>query len=103
MRISRTLVVPVVMAGVLLTPGLASADVVGTPGTPSCFGERISHAASNHKLTPKQRAANFEQFVLPNEPLAQDLFGETIEVREIQWFVRQNCSDNPIVPTPPAP
>jgi len=70
---------------------------------PSCFGERISHAASDHKLTPKERAANFEQFVLPDEPLAQELFGDTIEVREIQFFVRRNCSDNPIVPTAPAP
>jgi hypothetical protein len=103
MRIRRMMVLPVALAGVLLTPGLASAHTVGTPGTPQCFGERISHASSDHKLTPKERAANFEKFVLPEQPEAQALFGNSVSVREIQWFVRQNCSDNPIVPTEPAP
>jgi hypothetical protein len=100
MRITRALLVPAVLAGVLLTPAVASADPVGTPGTPRCFGERMSHAASDHKLTPKERAAIFERDVLPFVPEAQELFGDTIEVREIQWFVRVNCSDDPLVPTP---
>ena len=100
MRMRKVLLLPVIAAGVALTPGIASADPVGTPGTPTCFGERMSHAASNHQLTPKERAAQFEATVLPFVPEAQELFGDTIEVREIQWFVRVNCSDNPIVPTP---
>ena len=99
----KVLAVPAVAAAVLLTPGVASADdPVGTPGEPSCFGERVSHAASNHGLTPKERAAIFEERLpfLPDE--ARALFGDTVEVREIQWWVRTNCSDDPIVRPEPA-
>lgn len=98
MHIKKVLAVPAVAAGILLVPGVASADTVGTPGEPSCFGERMSHAASDHRWTPKERAARFEVETLPFVPEAQALFGDSIEVREIQWFVRVNCSDNPIVP-----
>jgi hypothetical protein len=103
MRLAKRLLVPAVMAGVLFTPGIASAHPVGTPGEPNCFGQRTSHANSpTHQGTPKERAAIFERDVLPFVPEAQELFGDSIEVREIQFFVRTNCSDNPIVP-PPAP
>jgi len=40
---------------------------------------------------------------LPAPLLAQlrAFFGPTVEVREIQAFVRLNCSDNPLIPEPP--
>jgi hypothetical protein len=105
MRIRNALLLPAVVAGVVMTPGIASAHPVGTPGEPGCFGERMSHAASDHGLTAKERAAQMEEMLrnpppfLPPEAVAQlrAFFGPTVEVREIQTWVRINCSDNPIV------
>ena len=97
MRVRRTLVLPAVVAGVLLTPGVASAHPVGTPGTPTCFGERISHGSSDHRLTPKERAAGLQEIVDSGDPMALELFGPTVEVREMIAFVRANCSDDPII------
>ncbi len=97
MRGRRLLIVPVVSLGVLLTPGVASAHPVGTPGTPSCFGERISHGSSDHKLTPGDRAAGLQAFVDEGDPLALELFGDTVSIGEFAWFVRVNCSDDPIL------
>jgi hypothetical protein len=97
MRVRRTLVLPAVVAGVLLTPGVASAHPVGTPGTPTCFGERISHGSSDHGLTPKERAAGLQEIVDSGDPMALELFGPTVEVREMIAFVRANCSDDPII------
>lgn len=36
--------------------GAASAHPVGEPGEPNCHGKRVSHGASVHGLTPKDRA-----------------------------------------------
>jgi hypothetical protein len=36
-------------------------------------------------------------------PPAVELFGETVSVQEMIKFVKANCSDNPIVPTPDEP
>ena len=63
--------------GAALGGGVASADIVGVPGEPNCFGVRTSHAASSHKLTPPERAAR-----------ASQMFGEDISVREVMEFVR---------------
>ena len=101
MRIRKALVIPAVLVGVVLTPGIASAHPVGTPGEPNCFGQRTSHANTpEHQGTPKERAALFEEFVLPEIPPAEAeaFFGtDGVQVREIQRFVRINCSDNPLV------
>ena len=79
---------------------MASAHPVGTPGTPNCFGNRISHGSSDHGLTPKERAAELQKIVDSGDPLALELFGETVSVAEFTRFVKANCSDDPIIPTP---
>lgn len=76
----------------------ATADTVGVPGTPNCFGQRISHGSSVHGLTPKERTAGLQALVDEGFPPAVALFGATVTVREMTAFVRANCSDNPIVP-----
>ena len=98
MRVRGALVLPAVVAGVLLAPGVASGDTVGTPGTPNCFGERISHGSSVHKLTPKERAAGLQEIVDSGNPEALAYFGPTVSVGEMTAFVRANCSDDPIIP-----
>ena len=103
MRARKALVLTAVAAGVLLTPGVASAHPVGVPGTPSCFGERISHGSQSasiggHALTPKERAAGLQALVDSGFPEAVELFGDTVTVREMIAFVRANYSDDPIVP-----
>ena len=82
---------------VVFTPAVASADPVGEPGTPNCFGQRVSHGSSDHGLTPKERAAGLQELVDAGFPEAVALFGDTVTVREFAWFVRTNCSDDPIV------
>lgn len=94
------LVLPAVLASVVLTPTMASAHPVGEPGTPNCFGQRVSHGSSDHGLTPKERAAALQELVDAGFPEAVALFGETVSVREFADFVRTNCSDNPYVPSP---
>jgi hypothetical protein len=84
-------------ASVLFTPAVASADTVGEPGTPNCFGQRVSHGSSDHGLTPKERAAGLQELVDSGFPPAVELFGETVSVREFADFVRTNCSDEPYV------
>src|SRR3712207_5625749 len=106
MRIKKLLLVSAIVAGVASTPGVASADhPVGTPGAPSCFGERISHGSQSsnapligHELTPRERAAELQKLVDAGFPPAVALFGETVTVKEMIAFVRANCSDDPIVP-----
>ena len=93
------LTLPVALAGVLLTAGVASAHPVGEPGTPTCFGQRISHGSSDHKLTPKERAAALQEIVDAGIPEAVALFGDTVTVREFADFVRTNCSDSPYIPS----
>ena len=87
---------PLVAATIVFTPAVASADTVGVPGTPNCFGQRVSHGSSDHKLTPKERAAALQGFVDSGDPLAYELFGDTVTAGEFAWFVRTNCSDDPI-------
>lgn len=99
MRISVLAVIPVTAAALMLAGGTASADPVGTPGTPNCFGQRISHGSSVHELTPKERAAGLQAIVDSGDPLALELFGPTVSVGEFTWFVRTNCSDDPIIPS----
>ena len=97
----RALVIPAVAASaVVLGAGPAMAHPVGTPGTPNCFGQRISHGSSVHGLTPKERAAGLQEIVDSGLPEAVAFFGPTVSVGEMTLFVRINCSDNPIVPTP---
>jgi hypothetical protein len=93
----KALIVPAITVSALLVgAGPAMAHPVGEPGTPNCFGQRISHGSSDHKLTPKARAANLQQAVDSGDPLALALFGETVSVKEFAWFVRTNCSNDPI-------
>ena len=100
-RVRTMTIASTIVLGVVLTPGVASAHPVGEPGTPSCFGQRVSHGSSDphHKLTPKERAAALQELVDSGFPPAVELFGETVTVREWAWFVRTNCSDDPIVPS----
>jgi hypothetical protein len=99
MRIKTLAVLPLVLGGVLLSPSMATADTVGTPGTPDCFGQRVSHGSSDHGLTPVERTAGLQALVDEGFPPAVALFGPTVTVREWADFVRTNCSDNPIVPS----
>ena len=41
-----------------LTSGIGSANAhsVGNASEPNCHGQRVSHGASDHGLTPKERA-----------------------------------------------
>lgn len=98
MRKRALLIVPAALAALCFSMPTASAHPVGEPGTPSCFGERVSHGSSNHKLTPKDRAAALQELVDSGFPEAVALFGETVSVREFADFVRTNCSDTPYVP-----
>ena len=104
MRFRALLVASAAAAAMWGVPQIASADIVGEPGTPNCFGQRISHGSSDHGLTPKERAAGLEELVDSGEvPEAREYFGDTVTVQEMIKFVKANCSDNPIVPTPDEP
>jgi hypothetical protein len=102
MRIRTVLVVSAAAAAMWAVPQIASAHTVGEPGTPTCFGQRISHGSSDHGLTPKERAAMLQERVDAGE-IPLEAFGPTVSVQEMIKFVKINCSDDPIVPTPPAP
>ena len=100
MRIRALVMVPATMLAVAAMSGVASADgPVGTPGTPSCFGERMHHANADHKLQAKDRVAGLQDLVDSGFPPAVALFGEVVTVKEMMAFVRANCSDSPIVPS----
>jgi hypothetical protein len=103
MRFKTVLVVSAAAAAMWGVPQIASADIVGVPGTPNCFGQRISHGSSDHDLTPKERAAGLQEIVDSGNPDALAFFGPTVSVQEMIKFVQINCSDDPIIPTPPAP
>ena len=107
--VKRVVAALCVTAGlIVLTPTVASAHEVGVPGTPTCFGERISHGSSDHGWPPPVRAQRLEDFVyksgaLPAEEV--EAFTETfgvvdqhVTVRIFAEFVRVNCSDDPFVP-----
>ncbi len=107
MLMRKTAVAGVALGAVLATAGAAAAHPVGTPGEPNCFGQRVSHGSSDHKLTPKERAAGLQfvvyesGFVTPEEVAAfEERFGvknKTVTVRIFAAFVRANCSDDPFV------
>lgn len=91
------------------TAGVASAnnppgDPLPVNGEPNCFGARVSHAASDHGLTPKAKIAATEAALaaLPGVfPAWEEYYAEHgISVRTIQQWIRINCSDNPIIPNP---
>jgi hypothetical protein len=104
MRLRTVLVASAAAVAMCAVPQIASADIVGVPGTPNCFGQRISHGSSDHGLTPKERAAGLQELVDSGEvPEAREYFGDTVTVQEMIKFVKANCSDNPIVPTPETP
>jgi hypothetical protein len=98
MRIRTVIAASAAAAAMSGIPLAASADTVGEPGTPNCFGQRISHGSSDHKLTPKERAAGLQELVDAGFPPAVELFGPTVSVQEMIKFVQANCSDDPIVP-----
>jgi hypothetical protein len=98
MRIKSLVVLPIAVVGILLVPGTTQADTVGVPGTPSCFGERVSHGSSDHQLTPRERANALQEIVDSGDPLAVAFFGDTVTVGEFAKFVKLNCSDTPVVP-----
>ena len=98
MRIRTMVAASAAAAAIWGIPLVASADTVGEPGTPNCFGQRISHGSSNHGLTPKERAAGLQELVDSGFPPAVELFGPTVSVQEMIKFVQANCSDDPIVP-----
>jgi hypothetical protein len=98
MRIKSLVVLPMAVVGILLVPGTTQADTVGVPGTPSCFGERVSHGSSDHQLSPRERANALQEIVDSGDPLAVAFFGDTVTVGEFAKFVKLNCSDTPVVP-----
>lgn len=98
MRIRTLIAASAAAAAMWGIPLVASADTVGEPGTPNCFGQRISHGSSDHDLTPKERAAGLQALVDEGFPPAVELFGPTVSVQEMIKFVQANCSDDPIVP-----
>ena len=44
------------MLGLTSGVGTANAHPVGDASQPNCHGKRVSHGASDHGLTPKERA-----------------------------------------------
>lgn len=54
---------------------------------------------SDHGLTPKQRGGA-PGTRRRGRSQAVAFFDPTVEVREMTLFVRINCSDDPLVPTP---
>lgn len=98
----RKLAVGITAVALLLgVSGTAAAHVVGTPGEPNCFGERVSHGnwpkdEVLHSITPVERAA-FLTFIIaefPADPFAQlleSLFGEDVSVAEFTAWVKLNC------------
>lgn len=79
-------------------------DPLPVNGEPDCFGARVSHAASEHGLTPKVKIAATEAALaaLPGVfPAWEEYYAANgISVRTIQQWIRINCSDNPIIPNP---
>ena len=64
--IGKLILVPLAIGFVVATAGAASADgQVGTPGTPTCYGERVSagnqitftEGGVTYRLTPPTRAS----------------------------------------------
>jgi hypothetical protein len=100
MRLKKVLVVSAAAAAMWGVPQIASAHTVGVPGTTTCFGQRISHGSSVHGLTPKDRVAGLQEVVNAGVPEFVEFFGETVSVQEMIKFVKVNCSDDPIIPTP---
>ena len=117
--VRRTIGVSVLAAAMLVgNVGGALASHGGPPGSPlpvngepSCFGQRVSHSASQHGLTPKAKIAQIEEALaylgsLPPEarpPWYGDFaafFADGVTVQRIQRWIRTNCSDEPIIANP---
>lgn len=92
---------------VVVAAGPAFANVVGEPGTPTCFGQRISHGSSDHELTPAERAPLLQEFIVEPaiagefgpeiQALALEFFGDDgVNVQETIRWIRVNCSDAPL-------
>lgn len=75
--------------------GGGGGGAVAPSGTPSCFGLRTSHAASEHDLNPKAKAAEI-QWWIDETDVFDDLlvpwYGDTVEVREVNAWVRMMCA-----------
>ena len=109
MQMSRRLVAVFAAVSLLVVAaGPAFADVVGEPGTPSCFGERISHGSSDHGLTPEDRAPLLQELLVEpalagefgpeTQQFALEFFGDDgVSVQETIRWIRVNCSDEPII------
>jgi hypothetical protein len=85
----KTIRFAVATGAVVLGVGLASAALahpVGTPGEPSCYGNRVSHGSSHskvhegHGLTPVERVEINEEFL-----------GIDLSVKDFHDFVKLNC------------
>lgn len=64
-------------------------------GTPSCFGVRTSHAASQHALDPHAKAAEIQWWIDETDVFDELLvpwYGDTVEVREVNAWVRMMCA-----------
>lgn len=96
MHFKAMLIPAVAVTALVIGSAPATADTVGEPGTPNCFGKRFSHASSDHKLSPKTRAGFLQEAVDAGVEPFVTLFGEHVSVGEVAWWVRTNCSDNPI-------
>ena len=54
-------------------------------------------------LAPRPASGSGSEIVDSGNPDALAFFGPTVSVQEMIKFVQINCSDDPIIPTPPAP
>ncbi len=110
----RTTVVIAALATLFALSGTALAnDPPGDPlpvnGEPNCFGARVSHGASEHGLTPKEKIAAVEAtldaladgFDPPWEEAYVAYWEENgVSVQSIQKWIRINCSEEPILGNP---
>ena len=82
-------------------------DPLPVSGEPECFGARVSHAASEHGLTPTAKVAAVNGFLellqQPGvDPVWEDAYVDYwtengVSVRTVQDWIRINCSDSPII------
>lgn len=103
-RFMTTAIGALTMALALAAPAMAHEGGGGGGGpvapadAPNCFGARTSHAASRHGLNPKAKAANIQWWIDETDffdDLLVPWYGETVEVREVQAWVRMMCGTGP--------
>lgn len=107
-----TLALTIISILVLALQGAALAnnppgDPLPVAGEPECFGARVSHSASDHRLTPAAKVAAVEGFLellqLPGvDPVWEDAYvaywdANGVSVQSVQQWIRINCSDTPII------